>query len=80
MSKFDKIIPKGSVPNCQLQIANRYDNRWFKCKLKPPKNPVGTDANAAQCHGEITTDVPVITQAANIGIINLKHKHGPSRN
>ena len=40
MSKFDKIIPKGSVPNCQLQIANRYDNRWFKCKLKPPKNPV----------------------------------------
>ena len=38
MSKFDKIIPKGSVPNCQLQIANRYDNRWFKCKLKPPKN------------------------------------------
>ena len=39
MSKFDKIIPKGSVPNCQLQIANRYDNSWFKCKLKPPKNP-----------------------------------------
>ena len=38
MSKFDKIIPKGSFPNCQLQIANRYDNRWFKCKLKPPKN------------------------------------------
>ena len=33
MSKFDKIIPKGSVPNCQLQIANRYDNRWFKCKV-----------------------------------------------
>ena len=30
MSKFDKIIPKGSVPNCQLQIANCYDNRWFK--------------------------------------------------
>ena len=21
-----------------MQIANRYDNRWFKCKLKPPKN------------------------------------------
>ena len=41
MSKFDKIIPKGSVPNCQLQIANRYDNRWFKCKLKPPKNSSG---------------------------------------
>ena len=37
MSKFDKKSPKGSVPNCQLQIANRYDNRWFKCKLKPPK-------------------------------------------
>ena len=29
---------KGSVPNCRLQIANRYSIRWFKCKLKPPKN------------------------------------------
>ena len=49
MSKFDKIIPKGSVPNCQLQIANRYDNRWFKCKLKPPKNRARTcDALSTQ--------------------------------
>ena len=38
MSKFDKKSPKGSVPNWRLQICNRYDNRWFKCKLKPPKN------------------------------------------
>ena len=46
MSKFDKIIPKGSVPNCQLQIANRYDNRWFKCKLKPPKKKKKTKKKA----------------------------------
>ena len=28
----------GSVPNCRKQIAVRYPIRWFKCKLKPPKN------------------------------------------
>ena len=28
----------GSVPNCQKEIADRYPIRWFKCKLKPPKN------------------------------------------
>ena len=37
VSKFDKKIPKGSVPNWQLQICNHYGNRWCKCKLKPPK-------------------------------------------
>ena len=37
-SKFDKKIPMGSVPNCQKEIANTYGIRWFKCKLKPPKN------------------------------------------
>ena len=30
----------GSVPNCQKEIAVRYPIRWFKCKLKPPKNGV----------------------------------------
>ena len=38
MSKFDKKSPKGSVPNWRLQICNHYAIRWFKCKLKPPKN------------------------------------------
>ena len=38
VSKFEKKIPKGSVPNCRLQIANCYGIRWFKYKLKPPKN------------------------------------------
>ena len=28
----------GSVPNCRKEIADRYPIRWFKCKLKPPKN------------------------------------------
>ena len=28
----------GSVPNCREEIPNRYGIRWFKCKLKPPKN------------------------------------------
>ena len=28
----------GSVPNCQKEIVDRYPIRWFKCKLKPPKN------------------------------------------
>ena len=37
-SKFDKKIPMGSVPNCWKEIANGYPIRWFKCKLKPPKN------------------------------------------
>ena len=27
-----------SVPNCRKEIADRYPIRWFKCKLKPPKN------------------------------------------
>ena len=30
----------GSVPNSQYEISTRYGIRWFKCKLKPPKNPV----------------------------------------
>ena len=28
----------GSVPNCQKEIPTRHAIRWFKCKLKPPKN------------------------------------------
>ena len=28
----------GSVPNCRKEIADCYPIRWFKCKLKPPKN------------------------------------------
>ena len=28
----------GSVPNCQKEIPVRHAIRWFKCKLKPPKN------------------------------------------
>ena len=28
----------GSVQNCRKEIADRYPIRWFKCKLKPPKN------------------------------------------
>ena len=38
MSKFDQKSPKGSVPNGQSKFANRYAIRWFKCKLKPPRN------------------------------------------
>ena len=38
VSKFDKKIPKGNVPNWRLQICNRYGNRWSKCQLKPPKS------------------------------------------
>ena len=33
----------GSVPNCRKQIAVRYPIRWFKCKLKPPKNQKGVE-------------------------------------
>ena len=49
MSKFDKKIPKGSVPNWRLQICNRYAIRWFKCKLKPPKKALASkqSVNAA---------------------------------
>ena len=38
MSKFDQKSPKGSVPNGQLYFVMRDAIRWFKCKLKPPKN------------------------------------------
>ena len=27
-----------SVPNCQKEIPVHDAIRWFKCKLKPPKN------------------------------------------
>ena len=37
-TKFEKKMSMGSVPNCRKEIANRYGIRWFKCKLKPPKN------------------------------------------
>ena len=37
-SKFDKKIPMGSVPNCRKEIPMHPAIRWFKCKLKPPKN------------------------------------------
>ena len=36
--KFDKKIPMGSVPNCLKEIPACHAIRWFKCKLKPPKN------------------------------------------
>ena len=28
----------GSVSNCQKEIPACHAIRWFKCKLKPPKN------------------------------------------
>ena len=28
----------GSMPNCQKEIPAHHAIRWFKCKLKPPKN------------------------------------------
>ena len=31
----------GSVPNCQKEIPACHAIRWFKCKLKPPKNENG---------------------------------------
>ena len=39
-SKFDKKIPMGSVPNCRKEIPACHAIRWFKCKLKPPKNKI----------------------------------------
>ena len=37
-SKFEKRIPMGSVPNERKEILMHDPIRWFKCKLKPPKN------------------------------------------
>ena len=37
MSKFDRMIPMGSVPNYQKEILNQYAIRYFKCKLEPVK-------------------------------------------
>ena len=36
--KFEKRISMGSVPNEQKEILMHDPIRWFKCKLKPPKN------------------------------------------
>ena len=38
VSKFEPKSPKGSVPNGQSYFVMRDSIRWFKCKLKPPKN------------------------------------------
>ena len=40
----------GSVPNCRKEIADHYPIRWFKCKLKPPKNAgrIGPNVRARQ--------------------------------
>ena len=37
-TKFDKKMSMGSVPNCWKEILMCHAIRWFKCKLKPPKN------------------------------------------
>ena len=37
-TKFDKKMSMGSVPNWPKEIADHDPIRWFKCKLKPPKN------------------------------------------
>ena len=37
-TKFNKKMSMESVPNCRKEIANCYGIRWFKCKLKLPKN------------------------------------------
>ena len=53
-TKFDKKMSMGSVPNCQKEIANRYGIRWFKCKLKLPKNgriKIGGTKNLVGTHG-----------------------------
>ena len=46
--QFDKIIPKESVPNCQLQIANRYDNSGLSVNLNhlKRKNVEETDSSS----------------------------------
>ena len=38
VSKFDPKSPKGGVPTVQSKFLTRDAIRWFKCKLKPPKN------------------------------------------
>ena len=37
-TKFDKKMSMESVPNWPKEIADHDPIRWFKCKLKPPKN------------------------------------------
>ena len=39
-TKFDKKMSMGSVPNWPKEIADHDPIRWFKCKLKPPKNEI----------------------------------------
>ena len=65
MSKFDPKIPKGSVPNGQSKFANRYAIRWFKCKLKPPKNNRSTDDSSS-------TSTTILTDAIEKLVERLK--------
>ena len=51
MSKFDPKSRKGSVPNGQLYFVMCYAIRWFKCKLKPPKNQSIRETNCLREHG-----------------------------
>ena len=61
MSKFDQKSPKGSVPKGQSYFAMRYAIRWFKCKLKPPKNKYARNAaweeiaTGLDCEGLLST-------------------------
>ena len=40
----------GSVRNCRKEIANRCPIRWFKCKLKPPKNDTENPTDMLPLH------------------------------
>ena len=58
MSKFEPKSPKGSVPNGQSYFAVRDAIRWFKCKLKPPKNqPAPTPVAATDLEADVTAQV-----------------------
>ena len=54
----------GSVPNCRKQIAVRYPIRWFKCKLKPPKNMEGLNA----------VNIFLLKNVYNINAVNIISK------
>ena len=47
-------IPMESVPNCWKEIAARHAIRWFKCKLKPPKNHMVSTWKPHGVHMETT--------------------------
>ena len=56
-----------SVPNCRKEIPMRHAIRWFKCKLKPPKNQ-GTHMTPHSMREQGSGRTPPLTREQGINM------------